>query len=89
VGGHGCGQGGGHAFGLHSGFWHDLGAACSFLTAVLAFGAWTSTCWPNTEVATRNDATIHGLGFFSIFSIFCSPFWTNSFVFLAFAKNFP
>jgi hypothetical protein len=34
--------------------------------------------WPNTDDATINDATIHGFVFVSKFSIFCSPFWTNS-----------
>jgi hypothetical protein len=84
VGGHGCGHGAGHGFaGLHSGFAQAFALPLFCAIAGLAFDC-TSAAWPNTEVATRNDATIHGFVFFSIFSIFCSPFWTNSFVFFSF-----
>jgi hypothetical protein len=46
------------------GFEHDCGAHFEF--------------WPKADVATRSEATIHGLVFVNTFSIFCSPFSTNS-----------
>jgi hypothetical protein len=75
VGGHGCGHGA-QSFlaGAQSGFaQEDFAAGFDPLLFIEE-----PESWPNTAVATRSDATIQGFVFVSKFSIFCSPFWTNS-----------
>jgi hypothetical protein len=71
VGGQGCGHGVGHGFTPHSGFGQGFAQGFS-LFGPQEFAV--VELWPKTAVATRSDATIHGLVFVSKFSIFALHF---------------
>ena len=81
MGGHGCGQGVGQHFGLHSGTGH--GVPHGF--GGHGFGQGLQESWPNTDVATRSDATT--IVFVRNLSIFALQFWTNSLFLLSFLLN--